>query len=101
MGSTDFAFALLAANPFGGLLVAIPFAVLKLHYSGWLAIGIGAPLAYLQVAVVDAGWSLLVRIPVGSDSLIGRAAPESGVSSPRAARSGSRSLRRRSSDPGS
>jgi len=63
MRSTDLAFALLAANPLGGLLVAIPFAVLKLHYPGWLAIVAGAPLAYLQVAVVDAGWSLLDGVP--------------------------------------
>jgi hypothetical protein len=63
MDSTDLAFALLAANPFGGLLVAIPFAVLKLHYPMWLATVVGAPLAYFQVVVVDAGWSLLARIP--------------------------------------
>lgn len=61
--STDLAFALLAANPFGGLLVAIPFAILKLHYPAWLATAIGAPLAYLQVLVVDASWTLLARIP--------------------------------------
>jgi len=63
MDSTDLAFVLLAANPFGGLLVAIPFAVLKLHYPMWLATVVGAPLAYFQVVVVDAGWSLLARIP--------------------------------------
>jgi hypothetical protein len=63
MDSPDLAFALLAANPFGGLLVAIPFAVLKLHYPTWLATVVGAPLAYFQVVVVDAGWSLLARIP--------------------------------------
>jgi hypothetical protein len=63
MHSTDLAFALLAANPFGGLLVAIPFAVLRLRYPMWLAIVVGAPLAYLQVAVVDVAWSWLARIP--------------------------------------
>jgi hypothetical protein len=63
MRPTDLAFALLAANPFGGLLVAIPFAILKLHYPTWLAIAVGTPLAYLQVVVVDAAWSLLARIP--------------------------------------
>jgi hypothetical protein len=61
--SGDLAFALLAANPFGGLLVAIPFAVLKLHYPAWVAATMGAPLAYLQVIVVDTSWSLLARIP--------------------------------------
>ena len=43
--------------------MAIPFAVLKLHYPMWLATVVGAPLAYLQVAVVDGSWSLLARIP--------------------------------------
>jgi hypothetical protein len=59
---SDLAFALLAANPVGGLLVAIPFAILKLHYPMWLAMVLGTPLAYLQVLVVDASWSLLARI---------------------------------------
>ena len=63
MASTDLVFALLAANPFGGLLIAIPFAVLKLHYSTWLAVAVGTPLAYLQVIVVDACWSLFDRFP--------------------------------------
>jgi hypothetical protein len=63
MHSTDLAFALLAVNPVGGLLVAIPFAELRLHYPTWLAIAVGTPLAYLQVAVVDTGWSVLARIP--------------------------------------
>jgi hypothetical protein len=62
MGSRDVVFALLAVNPVGGLLVAIPFAVLKLHYPAWLAIALGTPLAYLQVPVVDMSWSALVRI---------------------------------------
>jgi hypothetical protein len=61
MSSGDVAFAALAANPFGGLLVAIPFAVLKLSYPPWLAVAAGVPLAYLQVLAVDGGWSLLVR----------------------------------------
>jgi hypothetical protein len=63
MESSDAAFALLAANPVGGLLVAIPFAILKLHYPPWLAVAAGTPLAYLQVVAVDLGWGLLVRIP--------------------------------------
>jgi len=29
----------------------------------WLATAVGVPLAYLQVVVVDAGWSVLARIP--------------------------------------
>jgi hypothetical protein len=75
MGSQDVVFALLAANPFGGLLVAIPFAVLKLHYPAWLAIGAGTPLAYLQVAVVDTAWSALVRIPAWRRLLDRRRSP--------------------------
>ena len=55
------AFALLAANPIGGLTVAIPFALLKLEYSPGLTVLAGVPLAYLQVLVVDLSWSRLER----------------------------------------
>ncbi len=55
-------FALLAANPFGGLLIAVPFALLQLHYPVWLAVTLGTPLAYLQVIAIDASWTLLARI---------------------------------------
>jgi hypothetical protein len=57
------AFALLAANPIGGLAVAIPFGVLTLDYPPWLTVAFGVPLAYLQVFVVDLGWSTLARWP--------------------------------------
>ena len=63
MGSDDLAFLALAANPAGGLLVAVPFAILRLHYPAWLAVAASFPLAYLQVPAVDLGWSLLVRVP--------------------------------------
>ena len=56
-------FALLAANPFGGLLVAVPFALLRVGMPPWLAVIAGAPLAYLQVVVVDLGWSVFDRFP--------------------------------------
>ncbi len=59
----DLAFATLAANPVGGLLIAIPFGMLKLHYPGWLTVVAGVPLAYLQVPAVDAAWSVLHRAP--------------------------------------
>jgi len=62
MGQGDLMFALLAANPFGGLLIAIPFALLRLHYPIWLAVALGTPLAYLQVIAIDASWTLLARI---------------------------------------
>ncbi len=55
------AFALLAANPIGGLVVAIPFAVLKLDIAPWVTVATGVPLAYLQVLVIDLGWSRLER----------------------------------------
>ncbi len=54
-------FALLAANPVGGLLVAIPFAVLKLDYAPWVTVAVGVPLAYIQVVVIDLGWNQLER----------------------------------------
>jgi hypothetical protein len=63
MSPSDLAFVMLAANPFGGLLIAVPFAVLKLHYPIWLSIAAGAPLAYLQVPAIDLAWSLLARAP--------------------------------------
>jgi hypothetical protein len=61
MTSGDFAFATLAANPIGGLLVAIPFGVLKQHYPLWRVVLTGVPLAYLQVFVVDLAWSVFIR----------------------------------------
>ncbi len=56
------AFALLAANPIGGLLVAIPFAVLQLDCAPWATVAAGVPLAYLQVFVVDLSWTRLERL---------------------------------------
>jgi hypothetical protein len=56
------AFVTLAINPVGGLLVAIPFAILRLGYPPWLTVIAGAPLAYVQVLVVDLGWTYLARI---------------------------------------
>ncbi len=55
------AFAALAVNPIGGLLIAIPFALFKLHYPIWLVVLAGVPLAYLQVFIVDLVWDLLAR----------------------------------------
>jgi hypothetical protein len=75
MTSNDVAFAVLAANPFGGLLVAIPFATLKLHYPVWLSVAAGAPLAYLQVLVIDLAWSLLARAPAWGRFLERRRSP--------------------------
>ncbi|MHB8418595.1 MAG: hypothetical protein ACYDCL_10995 [Myxococcales bacterium] len=63
MSPGDAAFVTLAANPVGGLLVAIPFAILKLHYPVWLTVVAGVPLAYLQVVAIDLGWTALNRAP--------------------------------------
>jgi len=63
VNAQDLTFALLAANPFGGLLIAVPFSVLELHYPAWLAIALGAALAYLQVPAIDLAWTTLSRIP--------------------------------------
>ena len=56
-------FVMLAVNPFGGLLFAIPYAAAVLHVSPWLAALLGWPLAYVQVVFVDAMWSTLSRWP--------------------------------------
>lgn len=56
-------YVLLSINPFGGMAIAIPFAILKLDYPAWLAIATGVPLSYVQVLAVDLGWSLLERWP--------------------------------------
>jgi hypothetical protein len=58
----DLAFVVLAVNPIGGLLVAIPFAIFELHRPAWLATLAGLPLAYVQVVVVDVFWTQLSRI---------------------------------------
>jgi hypothetical protein len=55
------AFAAMAINPIGGLLVALPFAILKLDYPPWFALLLGVPLAYVQVIAVDLAWSALTR----------------------------------------
>jgi hypothetical protein len=56
------AYALMAANPIGGLLIAIPFAMLSQGFSAWLVVATGVPFAYLQVLVIDLGWSRLERL---------------------------------------
>lgn len=52
-----FAYVVLAINPIGGLLAAIPFAIFKLGWPAWFVVATGVPLCYLQVFVVDLGWS--------------------------------------------
>ncbi|MFI5366815.1 MAG: hypothetical protein ACHQ4J_14460 [Candidatus Binatia bacterium] len=62
MSNGDIAFIILAINPLGGLLLAIPMAMLTLQYPLWLAVVSGVPLAYVQVTVVDAAWTQLMRL---------------------------------------
>jgi xanthosine utilization system XapX-like protein len=69
------AFVAMAINPIGGLLIAIPFAVLKLDYPPWLALLAGVPLAYVQVLVIDLGWTTLARWPRWSSWLERRRSP--------------------------
>ena len=75
MTSGALAFATLAINPVGGLLLAIPFAVLHLHYPSWLTVLTGVPLAYVQVLVVDMAWSALIRLPSWNAFLERRRSP--------------------------
>ncbi|MCX5789391.1 MAG: hypothetical protein NTX64_12920 [Elusimicrobia bacterium] len=71
MGPGDLFYVVTAISPTPGLLVAIPFAVIKLHYPAWLVMVTGVPLAYVQVLIVDYGWAVLERWPCWR-SLIGR-----------------------------
>ena len=63
MTAGDLAYVLLAINPFGGLWLAVPFAVFKLDYPAWLCVMTSVPLSYVQVVVVDLGWNTLNRWP--------------------------------------
>lgn len=49
-------------NPIAGLLVSVPWAVLKMHYPLWLVVVSAPPLAYLQVVGADLLWNYLKRI---------------------------------------
>ncbi len=75
MFSGALTFALLAANPVGGLLVAVPYGMLRLHYPIWLTLVAGTPLAYLQVLAIDGSWTLLARIPAWQRFLERRRSP--------------------------
>ncbi len=61
MWATWVGFVLLAVNPFGGLVFAIPYAQAVLHIPAWLGALIGWPLAYVQVLFVDLLWKWLSR----------------------------------------
>ena len=59
----DVGYILLAVNPIGGIIAAIPFAILTLHYAAWLTFITAVPCSYVQVLVVDFGWTLLNKWP--------------------------------------
>ena len=73
--SGAYVFATLAVNPVGGLMVAIPYAVLRLGYPAWITVLAGVPLAYVQVIVVDLGWTSLGRIGAWTRFLERRRSP--------------------------
>ena len=54
-------YVLLSINPIGGLLIAIPFAMFELKYPAWVTFLIALPCCYVQVVVVDLGWTQLNR----------------------------------------
>jgi hypothetical protein len=65
----------LAVNPLGGLIAAIPFAILVLKWPAWVVVAAGVPLAYVQVVVVDVAWGSLARIQAWKDFLERRRSP--------------------------
>jgi len=75
MSGGDVAFVLLAVNPLGGLLVAIPYGLFTLGYPVALVLALGVPLAYVQVAVVDGAWSALARWPRWERFIAARRSP--------------------------
>ncbi len=52
---------LVAISPIPGLLAAIPMSILARNDPGWVWLIAGPLLAYVQVLVVDFGWSLLLK----------------------------------------
>jgi len=75
MDGMDWAYVALAINPFGGLLIAVPFAVFQLDYSPWLILVSGPPLAYVQVVVTDLAGGILERWPWWKRMLEGKRSP--------------------------
>jgi hypothetical protein len=63
LGIEDWGVVLLAVNPFGGILAAIPLGILGLGHPWWAWLVAGPFLAYVQVPVVDLAWDLLLRWP--------------------------------------
>lgn len=62
MSLGDLAYALIAMNPVGGLLAAIPWGVFERHYPLPVLLLSGPPLAFVQVLVVDLLWDRLDRL---------------------------------------
>lgn len=63
MSALDVGYLIIAIQPFGGILIAIPLGFFKLGYPVVYLL-ISAPLlAYLQVVIIDLFWSALERWP--------------------------------------
>lgn len=63
MDALDLSYFLIAAQPFGGILVSIPLGYFSLDYPLWFLFVSSPPLAYVQVVVVDLLWTQLERWP--------------------------------------
>ena len=59
MGGYTLAYVLVGLNPFGGLFLAIPLALFKLHYPTAVALFLSVALSFVQVLVVDFFWERL------------------------------------------
>jgi hypothetical protein len=63
MGSYVVGFVLMALNPIGGAFIAVPIAIWKLNWPITAAVVVTAMLAFVQVLVVEFGWSWLQTRP--------------------------------------
>ena len=75
MDAMDLSYIAMAIQPFGGILVAIPLAILHLQYPVWLVVATAPFLAYVQVLVVDLLWNALDKIPAWRRMLERRRSP--------------------------
>jgi hypothetical protein len=75
MTGGDLTYALLAVNPVGGLLAAVPWGVFEQHYSWALLLATGPLLGYVQVVIVDLAWGQLNRWAWWRSLLVGRRSP--------------------------
>ncbi len=62
MESGDWVYVVQSINPVGGLLVSIPWGILKMGYPPWVVLITAPPLGYVQVIVVDVLWDQLRQL---------------------------------------